>query len=187
MSESTNSTAMGDGLPELNSAYYNKDYFDGGKGYFLYEDAGHFRDTAEWLVREFQPQTVLEIGCAKGFLVKALRDLGVKAYGCDISEYALNEAPEDVKDYLYLIDITDPNPVTLPKFDLVVSFDTFEHLPEEKLANVFAFLRSVGHRYYIKVATPETPDWQHDPTHITIQPLEFWQALFEDAIWEPSK
>jgi DNA helicase-2/ATP-dependent DNA helicase PcrA len=92
----------------------------------------------------------------------------------------------DDKD-IYIIDITDPNPVTLPKFDLVVSFDTFEHLPEEKLANVFAFLRSVGHRYYIKVATPETPDWQHDPTHITIQPLEFWQALFEDAIWEPSK
>jgi hypothetical protein len=98
MSESTNSTAMGDGLPELNSAYYNKDYFDGGKGYFLYEDAGHFRDTAEWLVREFQPQTVLEIGCAKGFLVKALRDLGVKAYGCDISEYALNISSEHQRD-----------------------------------------------------------------------------------------
>lgn len=165
---------------------FSKQYFDGGDGYHRYEDAEHFKQTAEWLVQEFQPQTVLEIGCAKGFLVKALRDIGVKAYGCDISEYALNEAPEEVKDYLYLIDITDPEPITLPKFDLVVSYDTFEHLPETSLDNVFAFLEKVGTRYYIKVGTPNTPDWQHDSTHITIKPLEFWQERFEEAIWVES-
>ena len=180
------SGTMGRRVPGVNKHPYTKDYFDGGAGYTIYEDAGHFAETARWIVDEFQPQTVLEIGCAKGFLVKALRDLGVSAYGCDISEYALNEAPEEVKDYLYLIDITDQKPVTLPKFDLIVSFDTFEHLPEESLNNVFAFLRATGTRFYIKVATPDTPDWQHDETHITVKPLEFWEERFEDAIWVPS-
>ena len=36
----------------------------------------------------------LEIGCSKGFLVKALRTLGIKGDGCDISSYALSFAPE---------------------------------------------------------------------------------------------
>lgn len=165
---------------------YGQAYFDGGHGYQSYGDAEHFKQKAEWLVKEFQPQTVLEIGCAKGYLVKALRDLGIAAYGCDISEYALNEAPEEVKDYLYLIDITDPEPVTLPRFDLIVSYDTFEHLPEDVLDNVFNFMNQVGTRYYIQVGTENTPDWQHDPTHITIKPLEFWQERFEEAIWVES-
>lgn len=161
-------------------------YFEEGDGYFTYGDAEHFANTAKWLVDEFQPQTVLEIGCAKGYLVKALRDLGISAYGCDISEYAINEAPEEVRDYLYLIDITDPEPVTLPKFDLVVSYDTFEHLPEELLDNVFAFLDKTGTRFYIQVGTVNTPNWQHDSTHITIKPIEFWQEKFGEAIWVES-
>jgi cyclopropane fatty-acyl-phospholipid synthase-like methyltransferase len=165
---------------------YGQAYFDGGEGYHTYQDAGHFAEKAKWLVDEFQPQTVLEIGCAKGFLVKALRDLGVSAYGCDISEYAINEAPEVVRDYLYLVDITAKEPITLPKFDLIVSYDTFEHLPEDVLDNVFNFMNNVGTRFYIQVGTENTPNWQHDATHITIKPLSFWQERFEEAIWVES-
>jgi len=37
---------------------------------------------------------VLDVGCAFGFLVRALRELEIKADGCDISQYALSFAPE---------------------------------------------------------------------------------------------
>ena len=37
---------------------------------------------------------VLDYGCAKGFLVRALRLLDIDAYGCDISEYAINNADQ---------------------------------------------------------------------------------------------
>lgn len=166
---------------------YGKSYFDGGDGYTQYDDAEHFKETARWIVKEFQPQTVFEIGCAKGFLVKALRDIGIKAYGCDISEYAISQAPEEVKDYLYLIDVTNANQITLPKYDLIVSYDTFEHLPEDSLGSVFEFMRNIGTRYYIKVGTLNTPDWQHDNTHITIKTLDFWKEKFGEAIWDESK
>lgn len=173
-------------MTSFSASDFGKSYFEDGDGYYTYADAEHFKNTAKWLVDEFQPQTVLEIGCAKGYLVKALRELGVSAYGCDMSEYALNEAPEEVKDYLYRIDITDPEPLSLPKFDLIVSYDTFEHLPEESLNTVVSFLKNSGTRYYIKVGTVNTPDWQHDSTHITIKPLDFWKELFSDAIWVES-
>ena len=37
-------------------------------------------------------QKILDIGCAKGYLVKALRWLGRDAYGFDISDYALEKS-----------------------------------------------------------------------------------------------
>ncbi len=40
---------------------------------------------------EMGPKKVLDVGCAKGFLVEAVRPRGVEAFGNDISEYAMGE------------------------------------------------------------------------------------------------
>ena len=50
--------------------------------------------TAKALVRVLKPQSqkVLEIGCAKGFLVKAFQDMGIDAIGIDISSYAIKRS-----------------------------------------------------------------------------------------------
>lgn len=167
--------------------FYSKDYFDGGKGYHRYQNDDHFGKTASDIIKLFNPRSVLEIGCAKGFLVKALRDRGVKAYGIDISEYAINEAPEDVQDYLYVHDITIDSQMTFPDCELVISLDTFEHIPEDKLPKVWKFMKDQGREYYIKVGTLNTPDWQHDESHITMHTLEWWMNRFPDAVWEESK
>ncbi len=47
-------------------------------------------------------QRVLDFGCAKGFVTKALRMLRRDAWGIDISRYALSQAPEDIKPYVSL-------------------------------------------------------------------------------------
>src|SRR5690242_6887663 len=44
---------------------------------------------ADRIVRELRPQSVLDAGCAMGFLVEGLRRRGVEAFGFDISEYAI--------------------------------------------------------------------------------------------------
>ena len=64
-------------------------------------------------------QSVLDIGCAKGYLVKAMRWLGREAWGCDISDYALEKADPEVKQFLSK---------TLPKeyFHFAISKDTLE-------------------------------------------------------------
>ena len=47
----------------------------------------------------FEFDTCVDYGCAKGFLVHALRILGSKAYGEDISEYAIEHCYPAVKPY----------------------------------------------------------------------------------------
>jgi predicted TPR repeat methyltransferase len=166
---------------------YDQAYFDGGKGYSKYDYSGQFEKWADQIIQTYHPTNVLDLGCAKGFLVKALRDRGVPAWGIDISEYAIAQAPEDVADFLYLWDITSADQLEVPTFDLIVSTDTFEHIPEDKLHLTKMFMLNHGKRFYIKVATPDTPNWEHDPTHITIKPLDFWQEFFEDCNFEASK
>ena len=48
-----------------------------------------FEQIAEKIIKNYAPKTVLDVGCAYGYLVEALRCRGVEAYGIDISEYAI--------------------------------------------------------------------------------------------------
>ena len=45
-----------------------------------------FNHIADELVRSLKPRTVLDVGCAIGFLVEAFWRRGVQAYGIDLSE-----------------------------------------------------------------------------------------------------
>ena len=47
-----------------------------------------FDQVAKRIIEQFEPKTVLDAGCAWGFLVEAFRNRGVEASGVDISEYA---------------------------------------------------------------------------------------------------
>ena len=167
--------------------YYDEEYFDGGKGYEKYEYSGQYEQWADMLIRMFNPKSVLDVGCAKGFLVKALRERGVPSWGVDISEYAIANCPEEVSDYLIEWDITSTKQLELPHFDLAVSFDTFEHIPKDKLHLAIMFMLNHGNQHYIRVGTPDTPDWQHDKSHVTIQPIIWWKELSEIIVFEESK
>src|SRR3990167_4688588 len=107
---------------------YDISFFDGGKsnlthnaGYHYYtrwprinndfvsheESQGEFyRDLAFYLTKTFdlKGKGILDVGCAKGFVVKDLRDFGVEAYGVDISQYAVDSSEEKVKPYLTCAD-----------------------------------------------------------------------------------
>lgn len=83
---------------------FGKEYFDGtreqGYGGFRYD--GRWVPIAEDIVRHFGLKAgdrVLDIGCAKGFLVKDLMKVcpGLEVFGIDISDYAvMNCEPEVV-------------------------------------------------------------------------------------------
>ena len=84
---------------------------------------------AKFIVEKFNPKTVLDVGCAFGGLVGALRDLGVEAYGIDGSEYALSKADPSIKNALFKINLnSDKFPFDDKKFDLIGSFYSVEHI-----------------------------------------------------------
>ncbi|MBI4440376.1 class I SAM-dependent methyltransferase [Candidatus Woesearchaeota archaeon] len=86
-------------------------YFDnpkavsGFRGFHLSGNAAegkrNFRKEAKEIAK-LKISSLLDIGCAKGFLVGELRKLGIKAYGIDSSAYAIKNAGISVKKYLSL-------------------------------------------------------------------------------------
>ena len=64
--------------------------------------------------------SVLDVGCAKGYLVKALRWLGREAYGYDVSEYAIAHADPEVAN---VVGAVPPQKV----FDYAIAKDVLEH------------------------------------------------------------
>lgn len=129
-----------------------------------------------------QDDVVLDYGCSKGYLVKALRLLGIETYGCDVSGYALGMSPPDVRQYLTCSDGPEI-PYQKPPFGWVVAKDTLEHLSE---AELHAFLASAWDKTKnLFVVVPlgdgekyNIPAYELDVTHIIRQPVDWWAKVF---------
>jgi len=117
---------------------FGRDFFDGGKqepwfyrAYSFDELYPLFQVVSMGIKTCFNPKKVLDVGCAKGFLVKAFRDQGIEAWGVDVSKYALAAAPEEVKNYLYEVDLNkEALPFANEYFDCVTFLGTIECLDD---------------------------------------------------------
>jgi cyclopropane fatty-acyl-phospholipid synthase-like methyltransferase len=83
------------------SRQFGQEYFDGPRdyGYGGYRYDGRWIPVAEDIVAHFglKPgMRVLDVGCAKGFLVKDLMKLGLEVFGLDISDYAIRNCEPEV-------------------------------------------------------------------------------------------
>jgi SAM-dependent methyltransferase len=129
------------------------------------------RDIATHIVETVAPARVLDAGCAMGFLVEALRNLGVEAWGVDVSSFALDAAHESVKPYVREASLTEP---FAERYDLVTCFEVLEHLPapdaEAALANLC--------RAADQVLFSSSPFDYSEPTHVNVRPPEDWSELF---------
>lgn len=161
-----------------NSYFFNKHYEEQGGGNYVNETnpfRASFDTIAANIVEEFSPKTVLDAGCATGYLVEALRKRGVEAYGIDISSYAINHVSQDIKDYCAVCDITGPLPENFPqKYDLIVTIEVLEHLYEEQGKKAIFNLCN----YSDKIIFTSTPDDISDQTHINVQRSEYWCRIF---------
>ena len=161
------------------SGVYNYSYYHNNCGNIPYEQPevwnAFFGTVADRSVADFAPKTVLDAGCAMGYLVSALRDRGIEAYGIDISDYALSHVREDIQPFCVRSSLTDPLPAALPQhYDLVITIEVLEHLtaPEGKTA-----IRNLC-RWADAVLFSSTGDDFTESTHINVQQKEYWAALF---------
>jgi len=155
--------------PEYGSYYYRHDC---GIPYERNEHWLNFFDrVAESIVREFHPSTVLDAGCAMGFLVEALRKRGVDAKGIDVSEYAISQVHESVAEHCSVGSLDEPLP---GRFDLITCVEVLEHIPPEQADTAIANLCAASDRLLISTS----PHDYSEPTHLNVQPPEFWSAAF---------
>jgi hypothetical protein len=130
-----------------------------------------FGSIASRIVSDIQPASVLDAGCAWGFLVEALRQRGVEAYGLDISEYAIQHVHPDFKPYCWVGSVAEPFSQI---YDLIVCIEVLEHMqPAEAEKAVENFCR-----FSQSVLFSSTPFDYKEATHFNVHPPEYWAELF---------
>ncbi len=116
---------------------FGMEYFDGpreqGYGGFKYD--GRWIPIAEDIVHHYKLKSgskVLDIGCAKGFLVKDLLKVcpGLEVYGIDISKYAVLNCEKEVIGRLHIGDAASL-PFPDNSFDLALSINTIHNLDRQ--------------------------------------------------------
>lgn len=129
---------------------FDKDYWDGDRryGYGGYHYDGRWVTVAERLAAHYHLRpgaSILDIGCAKGFLLHDLRRAVPHASvaGLDISAYALEHALEDVSSRL-VRGTAGHLPFADKSFDLVVSINTLHNLRVVELDSAFREIERVG-------------------------------------------
>ncbi|WP_193179306.1 class I SAM-dependent methyltransferase [Nisaea sediminum] len=175
------------------SKQYGELYFDGPRdyGYGGYRYDGRWVPVAKDLVAHFGLKAgdrVLDVGCAKGFLVRDLlaSTPGLEVFGLDISEYALMNCHPEVIGRLHL-GSADHLPFPDGAFDAVISLDTIHNLPRPRALEALREIQRISNGHaYVRVDSYRTPE-QKAVFENWVLTAEFhdypdgWIKLFEEA------
>ncbi len=175
---------------------YGKEYFDGDRnfGYGGYHYHPKFwTGVAEDMKTHFglnEKSKVLDVGCAKGFLLfdltRAIPRISVS--GIDISEYAVKheEVSESIKKNLSIGNAKDLSRFKDREFDLVLSINTLHDLPLEECKQALREIQRVGKKAFVSVDA-----WRNDEEKAKIEKwtinakttmhVDDWKKLFDEV------
>jgi SAM-dependent methyltransferase len=171
---------------------FDEDYFLRGKatGKSLYEDYRWLPDLtipmAQALVDYVgicKTDTILDFGCARGYLVKALRRRGYEAWGIDCSAWAIENCDKEVVGLVRQALLPDR------AYDWIIAKDVLEHIPT--LGPVVAdFLGAARKGVFVVIPLSAFRDgkyvvreYEADITHVHRLPLWDWAAMFMRPGW----
>lgn len=164
---------------------FDKEYWDGDRryGYGGYRYDGRWKVVAEQLVKRYgltAASRVLDIGCGKAHLLFELSQLlpGIELHGCDISAYAIQNAPEISNAELLVQRAQDPLPYGDNYFDLVISLNTLHNLKIFDLAKALKEMQRVGKAGYLLVESYRN--------ELELFNLQCW-ALTCEAFFDPEE
>ena len=149
-----------------NFAYANGMAYERGNGW---EEV--FGNHADRIVKEIAPKKTLDVGCAKGFLVEALRDRGVLAYGIDLSEYAVSKVREDIRQYCKAKSVLELAGET---YDLITCIEVLEHLPQEQVPLAVKRLCEASD----DILFSSTPFDYAEESHLAVHVPSYWAEQF---------
>ena len=176
---------------------YNKDYYENGlaKGLSCYENYRWIPELTYPMAHAIcsslkikKNDKVLEYGCAHGFLVKALNDFKIDAYGVDISSYALSKVDIGIKKKTSLLkDNNIKNSLKKMKikfkFDHIISKDVFEHIEPKDLKKILREMSTLTRELFVVVPLGDIGKYRiasyaEDKTHIIAESENWWKKLF---------
>lgn len=126
--------------------------------------------------------SILDVGCSRGYYVKALRMLSFRAFGFDISEWAIENCDPEVKEWV-------SNEFPKRAFDWATLKDVAEHLSILHLSQMVTLLNlriTKGMLFIVPLASETNGPYvrredEQDSTHVIRWTLDDWIAFLEGA------
>lgn len=172
---------------------FGKEFFDGNRncGYGGYKYDGRWKAVAQRMKDYYKlPEdcAMLDIGCAKGFLLHDFKELmpNCTVEGIDVSEYAVNYAMPSVKPYLKIAS-AERLPYPDKSFDLVISINSIHNLPLERLKKALLEVERVSRWHsYITVDAWRNEEERENLykwvlTAETMMHVDDWKKLFNEV------
>lgn len=172
---------------------FGKEFFDGdrrhGYGGFGYMSR-FWQPVVPTLQQHFGlsgASSLLDVGCAKGFMLHDLAALipGITVEGLDVSDYAIENAIEDMKPH---VRVADARALPFPdkSFDVVISINTVHNLERDDCATALREIERVSRKgSYITVDAYRSEEekarmYAWNLTARTIMHVDEWKAFFAE-------
>lgn len=176
------------------SRRFGKDYFDGDRkhGYGGYAYHPRFwTDTVRYMRDYYRlpdDASVLDVGCAKGFMLYDFKLLMPKLTiaGLDISNYAYDQALPEIKPSIRL-GTCEHLPFEDRSFDLVVSINTVHNLPLDGCKQAIKEIQRVSRKHAFLMVDAWRTNEERERlskwvvTCLTAMHVDEWKLLFEEV------
>jgi len=173
---------------------FGKEFFDGdrnqGYGGFTYNPK-FWQPVIPDFIKHWglnSKSSVLDVGCAKGFMLYDLFKLipGINLRGIDISEYAINNSVPEIKKF---VQIADAKKIPFPdnSFDVVISINTVHNLDRAECAEALREITRVSKKYSFITVDAYNNENEKEKMHAwnltakTIMSVDDWKLFFKEV------
>lgn len=134
-----------------------------------------------WVMSQLKFKTALDVGCGMGHAVLALLQGGKTAKGIESCDYLLQNF---LKPMVQMGIVTRGRMQQIPakteQFDLVMTTDVLEHIPEEDVEQCLRELVRVSKKYiFATVSTVPAICCPELELHETVKPIEWWDKQWD--------
>lgn len=130
-------------------------------------------EIVDTLIKQFQPDSVIDFGCAIGTYLERFEQRNVRIHGVEGNSAAFNHAVVSTE-FLEQHDLRQPyNPTEY--YDLVLSVEVAEHIPERYSKTFVQTLAKSGDTIVMTAAPPG----QGGTHHVNEKTPDFWIELFK--------
>ena len=155
---------------EERAKLFDRNYFNGSVYRPWYWDYPNHQITANRVLMR-KPESVIELGAARGYIVKRLQDAGVRTQGIDISRHCYLSQVADV----LLGDVLGRIWNVVAASDLMFSIDFLDRIPEEKLPELIDKMQKYSKRGLHGLDFGVDPNNDLDRARCTIRPIQWWR------------
>ena len=135
----------------------------------------------EEIIKKFNPESLLDIGCGSGAMIEFLLNNAVNASGIDNNKYAYdyycNRNPDLIEHYLF----KDVVHINEGYYDVVSAIESFEHFDDYAIDVIMTSLQC---KYFVFSSTSAKAEDDIEWGHINVKTQSEWIKLFSKFDYE---